>query len=96
MKITTIHLRAITALSVLLPATAHAQLFSSADRVGKGILDFLTGGFGVTVGGIAIAAFGFLATTGRISWPFAIAVIVGLVCIFGGAQFAEEIQSMAA
>lgn len=82
-------------LLALLPAAAQAQIFSSAENVGDAIADFLTGGFGITVGIIGCAVFGILAMSGRISWNYAIAIIVGLIALFGGAQIVSEVRGLA-
>ncbi|PZP83346.1 MAG: hypothetical protein DI582_11130 [Azospirillum brasilense] len=79
----------------LLPVAAQAQIFSSAENVGDAIADFLTGGFGITVGIIGCAVFGILAMSGRISWNYAIAIIVGLIALFGGAQIVSEVRGLA-
>lgn len=95
MKTKHLILPAVLAVMALQPDAAHAQIFSSAENVGDAIADFLTGGFGITVGIIGCAVFGILAMTGRISWTFAIAVIVGLIAIFGGAQIVDEVRGLA-
>ena len=78
-----------TALS--LPSLAFAQDLTPALTIAEGIRDFLTGDFARAVAAIGLAACGFMAFAGRMPWSVAIAVIVGIVLVFGAATMVDEI-----
>lgn len=84
----------VLALAAAVATPAHAQIFNSATTVGTEIANFLTGGFARAIGVIAFAIFGILAALGRMDWRMAAAIMVGLVCLFGGATFVQEIEGI--
>jgi type IV secretion system protein VirB2 len=70
---------------LLLPELAYAQAGPGTGTL-QNILNWLTGGFGRSCALIAIAAVGFGWLKGRIQFEPAIAVVSGIVVIFGGAS----------
>ena len=73
------------------PSPAIAQDLTPALTIAEGIRDFLTGDFARAVAAIGLAACGFMAFAGRMPWSVAIAVIVGIVLVFGAATMVDEI-----
>ena len=82
--------------AVLWPAgLAWAQDLAPLTTVAENIATALTGTFATAVATIGMAACGFLAMSGRMPWGAAIAVIGGIILIFGAATLVEEIQTVA-
>jgi len=63
--------------------------------IAEGIRDFLVGDFARALAAIGLAACGFLAFAGRMPWGVAIAVIAGIVLVFGAVTMVEEIADIA-
>ena len=74
---------------------ALAQDLAPLTTVAENIATALTGTFATAVATIGMAACGFLAMSGRMPWGAAIAVIGGIILIFGAATLVEEIQTVA-
>jgi len=74
-------------------AFAQNAAFQPLNTMATQVLEFLTGTFAVTCATIAIAVLGFIAFRGIIPWAGAVAVIVGIVFIFGGAQIVQGMSS---
>lgn len=91
--------RTLTVLSVaavgaiaLTPALAMAAPWdSTADEV----LAIFTGGLTRTIAIIAIIACGIAALFGKLSWDWAVKIIIGIVLIFGGAAIVDYIIAAA-
>ena len=82
--------------AVLWPAApAWAQNLTPIATVAQNIATALTGDFAVAVATIGLVGCGFLAMSGRMPWSAAIAVIAGIVLIFGAATLVTEIQGVA-
>ena len=81
---------------LLLPvAPAFAQNLQPLETVATNIAGALTGPFGVAVATIGLIGCGFLALSGRMPWSAAIAVIGGIILIFGAATLVTEISTVA-
>lgn len=74
---------------------SYAQIFSSAQNVGDAIASFLTGTFARVIGIIMFACFGIATAIGRIDWRWGVAIMVGLIAIFGGASIVAEVEGLA-
>jgi len=82
--------------AVLWPAPlAWAQDLTPIATVAENIATALTGTFATAVATIGLVGCGFLAMSGRMPWSAAIAVIAGIVLIFGAATLVTEIQGVA-
>ena len=77
------------------PGLAWAQDLTPALTIAEGIRDFLVGDFARAIAAIGLAACGFLAFAGRMPWSVAIAVIAGIVLIFGAVTMVDEIADIA-
>lgn len=83
--------------AALFPASlAWAQTLTPAVTIAEGIQDFLVGDFARACAVIALAACGFLAFAGRMPWSVAIAVIGGIVLVFGAVTMVDEMADIAA
>ena len=76
-------------------APAWAQALTPIATVATNIATALQGPFAVAVATIGLIGCGFLALSGRMPWSAAIAVIGGIILIFGAATLVTEIQSVA-
>ena len=81
--------------AVFPPGLAWAQDLTPALTIAEGIRDFLVGDFARALAAIGLAACGFLAFAGRMPWSVAIAVIGGIVLVFGAVTMVEEIADIA-
>ena len=57
------------------------------------VLAIFTGGLARTIAVIAVIACGIAALAGKLSWDWAIKIIIGLVLIFGAAAIVDYIIS---
>ena len=78
------------------PGLAWAQDLTPAVTIAEGIQEFLVGDFARACAVIALAACGFLAFAGRMPWSVAIAVIGGIVLVFGAVTMVDELADIAA
>lgn len=76
-------------------APAFAQDLAPIATVATNIAGALQGPFAVAVATIGLIGCGFLAMSGRMPWSAAIAVIGGIILIFGAATLVTEIQGVA-
>ena len=76
-------------------APAWAQDLAPIATVATNIAAALQGPFAVAVATIGLVGCGFLAMSGRMPWGSAIAVIGGIILIFGAATLVTEIQGVA-
>lgn len=85
----------IMALGVLavVPEVAMAAPWDSAANQ---ILAIFTGGLGRTIAIIAVIACGIAAVAGKLSWDWAIKVIIGIVMIFGSAAIVDYVIAASA
>ncbi len=79
-------------LSMFFPEFAFAEPW---DSTAQKIVDIFTGGLARTLAIIAIIACGIMALAGRLSWDWAIKIIIGIVLIFGAATIVDYIISAA-
>ena len=75
---------------------AWAQNLAPLETVATNIASALTGGFATAIATIGLVGCGFLAMSGRMPWGSAIAVIAGIILIFGAATLVTEISTVAA
>jgi type IV secretory pathway VirB2 component (pilin) len=74
------------------PSVAHADPW---DSVATKVLSIFTGGITRTFAIIAVIACGIAALAGKLSWDWAIKIIVGIVLIFGSTAFVDFLISAA-
>ena len=63
------------------------------DAAAQKVLDIFTGGLARTLAIIAVIACGIAAIAGKLSWDWAIKIIIGIVLIFGAAAIVDYILS---
>jgi type IV secretory pathway VirB2 component (pilin) len=76
------------ALIAFAPGMAAAAPWDSAAQK---ILEIFTGGFARTLAIIAVIACGIAAIAGKLSWDWAIKIIVGIVLIFGATAIVDYV-----
>ena len=74
--------------ATLMPSLAIAGPW---DGVAANVLGIFTGGLTRTLAIIAIIACGIAAIAGKLSWDWAIKIVVGIMLIFGGAAIVDYI-----
>ena len=74
---------------------AWAQALTPIATVATNIATALQGTFATAVATIGLIGCGFLAMSGRMPWGSAIAVIGGIILIFGAAALVTEIKTAA-
>jgi type IV secretion system protein VirB2 len=72
----------------VMPETAMAAPW---DSTATKILDIFTGGLTRTIAIISVIACGIAAIAGKLSWDWAIKIIVGIILIFGAASIVDYI-----
>lgn len=82
----TIALFAVLSIFALAPEIAMAAPWDSAATK---VLEIFTGGLTRTLAIIAVIACGIAAMAGKLSWDWAIKIIVGIVLIFGAAAIVD-------
>jgi type IV secretion system protein VirB2 len=65
------------------------------DTMGTQVLAIFTGGLTRTIAIISVIACGIAAMAGKLSWDWAIKIIVGIVLIFGGAAIVDYLIAAA-
>jgi type IV secretory pathway VirB2 component (pilin) len=65
------------------------------DTMGSQVLAIFTGGLTRTIAIISVIACGIAAMAGKLSWDWAIKIIVGIVLIFGGAAIVDYLIAAA-
>jgi len=63
------------------------------DGAATQVLQALTGGFARTCAIIAVAALGYMAWAGKMSWERVFHIVLGIVFVFGGASIVDWISS---
>lgn len=86
---------AIACVVLLIPDLAWAQALDPVQGVADMFVDFLTGAFARSMAIIGLAVCGFMAMMGRLPWSAAIAVIGGIILVFGAAALVDEISGFA-
>lgn len=80
----------LSALLFLVPDHAYAAGGPAAwEKALQTIVDYMTGNTGRLLATIAVAALGYGAYTGRISWSRAITVAIGIGIVFGAATIVD-------
>lgn len=79
--------------AMLVPTFAHAG--GPWDGVGEQALAIFTGGLSRTIATIAVIACGIAALAGKLSWDWAIKIILGIALIFGAAAVVDYFASAA-
>lgn len=74
----------------LLPQLAIAEPW---DDAANKVLQIFTGGLARTIAVIAVVALGIAALVGKLSWQWAIYIIIGIVLIFGAPAIVDYIIS---
>ena len=87
----------VTAASLVLlhPALVWAQALDPVQNVADMFVTFLTGAFATSIAVIGLAVCGFMAMMGRLPWGAALAVIAGIILVFGAANLVDEISTFA-
>lgn len=84
------------ALAVVVAAFAPEMALAAPwDSTADNVLAIFTGGLTRTLAIIAVIACGIAAIAGKLSWDWAIKIIVGIVLIFGGAAIVDYIIAAA-
>ena len=77
---------------VCMPDLAFAEPW---DDAAKKVVEIFTGGLARTLAVIAVIALGIAALAGRLSWDWAIKIILGIVLIFGASTIVDYIINAA-
>ena len=77
---------------LIIPETAMAAPW---DSTATKVLDIFNGGLTRTIAIIAVIACGIAAIAGKLSWDWAIKIIVGIILIFGAASIVDYFISAA-
>lgn len=88
-RATIIGLQAVAILTF--PELANAAVEDTVDW----IADLLTGRIARGAAIIAVAALGYMAWAGQMSWKWALNIVAGIFLVFGGAAFVDEISGAA-
>ncbi|RWI46361.1 MAG: hypothetical protein EOR16_35665 [Mesorhizobium sp.] len=90
-----VHVICITIITLTLASTnpSFAQNFGGVQTFIQAIVTNITGPIGVSVSALGVIAVGFSFMTGRMDWTFAVAVIVGIAVVFGGASFVTGLSA---
>lgn len=81
---------ALIAALLLFPELALAEPW---DDAANKVLQIFTGGLARTIAVIAVVALGIAALVGKLSWQWAIYIIIGIVLIFGAPAIVDYIIS---
>lgn len=82
------------ALLLIYPETAMAA-GEPWDNAANKVLEIFTGGLARTIAVIAVIACGIAALAGKLSWDWAIKIIIGIVLIFGAPAIVDYVKSAA-
>lgn len=66
------------------------------DGAAQYVLDIFTGGLARTIAIIAVIACGIMALVGKLSWDWAIKIVIGIVLIFGATSIIDAVISSTA
>lgn len=85
------------AAALLLIATVTPELAMAApwDQVGTQILGIFTGGLTRTIAIVAVIGCGLAALAGKLSWNWAINIVLGIVLIFGATALVDYLITAA-
>jgi type IV secretory pathway VirB2 component (pilin) len=79
--------------AVMVPGIAAAGPW---DGVGQSVLAIFTGGLARTIAIISVIACGVAAMFGKLSWDWAIKIVIGIVLIFGATAIVDYFISASA
>ncbi|WP_431153278.1 TrbC/VirB2 family protein [Acidovorax facilis] len=82
------------AILILIPEAAMAAS-DPWDNAANKVLEIFTGGLARTIAIIAVIACGITALAGKLSWDWAIKIIIGIVLIFGAPALVDYVKSAA-
>jgi type IV secretory pathway VirB2 component (pilin) len=82
-------------IAAAIPGLALAGASGPWDTMGNQVLAIFTGGLTRTIAIISVIACGIAALAGKLSWDWAIKIIVGVVLIFGGASLVDYLIAAA-
>jgi len=82
-------------IAAAIPGIALAGASGPWDTMGNQVLAIFTGGLTRTIAIISVIACGIAALAGKLSWDWAIKIIVGVVLIFGGASLVDYLIAAA-
>ena len=82
-------------IAIVIPGVALAGAAGPWDTMGNQVLAIFTGGLTRTIAIISVIACGIAALAGKLSWDWAIKIIVGIVLIFGGASLVDYLIAAA-
>lgn len=78
---------------LLMTQPSAAQDFQGVTNFLDKIVEAITGPIGIAISALAVMAIGFSFMTGRMDWTFAVAVILGIAIVFGGASFVQTLTA---
>ncbi len=81
------------ALVILILMSPDLAMAEPWDAAAQKVLDIFTGGLARLLAIIAVIACGIAAIAGKLSWDWAIKIIIGIVLIFGAAAIVDYIIS---
>lgn len=84
---------ALFAMAGVLAVTPEVAMAAPWDGAATKVLEIFTGGLSRTLAIIAVIACGIAAVAGKLSWDWAIKIIVGIVLIFGATAIVDYIIS---
>jgi type IV secretory pathway VirB2 component (pilin) len=79
----------------ILALTPEIAMAAPWDSTATKVLEIFTGGLTRTIAIITVIACGIAAMAGKLSWDWAIKIIVGIVLIFGAAAIVDYIIAAA-
>jgi type IV secretory pathway VirB2 component (pilin) len=86
---------ALVAVVGVLALTPEIAMAAPWDSTATKVLEIFTGGLTRTLAIIAVIACGIAAVAGKLSWDWAIKIIVGIVLIFGAAAIVDYVIAAA-
>lgn len=92
----TLQLAAAVAIGALWqPVAAFAQDAAPIEGVFEWLVGVLQGNIARSIAIIAVCFLGFMAMTGRLAWPLAFSIVVGIAFVFGAATLVDAIRETA-
>lgn len=79
----------------LQPVTAFAQDAAPIEGVLDWLVGVLQGAIARSIAIIAVCFLGFMAMTGRLAWPLAGSIIIGIAFVFGASTLVDAIRATA-
>ena len=79
--------------TVLQPMAAFAQDAAPIEGVFSWLVRVLQGNIARSIATIAVCFLGFMAMTGRLAWPLAFSIVVGIAFVFGASTLVDAIRN---